>query len=397
MEQREQKKLGIPSLKIRYNSVFGYYIEIRKLYSSKAPSHYNRKQTLVNAERYTTQELHTLEEKILSARAKMIEMERQIFQDLKSEILEKLPILLRFCEDLSKLDIYTSLAFLAIENNYVRPHFTGHIKLIASRHPVLERKTFHEFIPNTIEMLKPQTLILTGPNMAGKSTLMRQVALTALLAQSACFVPAEKAELPVFHKMFTRIGASDSLSQGLSTFMVEMKETAEILEKADEKSLIILDEIGRGTATFDGMSLARSILEFLTLNKKPFLLSSTHYEELTKMANRYPSAIQNASMAIREEKGNIHFVYRLKKGPAHKSYGIQVARLAGLPSSVVNRAQQLLQHYESSKKNQRQEPDTEVKKTFPPEKNLNKPIPHSQSAEEQLPYRIFFTFLNYCL
>lgn len=391
MEKREQQKLSIPSLKIRYNNVFGYYIEIRKLHSSKVPPHYNRKQTLVNAERYTTQELYDLEVKILSARAKMIEMEKEIFQDLRSEILEKLPLFLKFCKDLSKLDIYTSLAFLAIENNYVRPYFTGRIKLIASRHPVLERKTFHEFVPNTVEMLKPQTLILTGPNMAGKSTLMRQVALTALLAQSGCFVPAEKAELLVFYKMFTRIGASDSLSQGLSTFMVEMKETAEILEKADEKSLIILDEIGRGTATFDGMSLAQSILEFLTLNKKPFLLSSTHYEELTKMGDRYPSAIQNASMAIREEKGNIHFVYRLKKGPAHKSYGIQVAKLAGLPTSVVNRAQELLQHHESSKKTKKEEPDIKENKTSLPEKKLNKPLSHSQSAEEQLPIESFFS------
>ena len=272
MEQREQKKLGIASLKIRYNSVFGYYIEIRKIHSSKVPSHYRRKQTLVNAERYTTEELNTLEEKILSARSKRIEMEQQIFQDLRSEILEDLPKLMKLCYHWSKVDVHSSLAFLAIENKYVRPYFTNHFKLKASRHPVLEQKSFHEFVPNTIDMPLSQTLILTGPNMAGKSTLMRQAALTVLLAQSACFVPADQAELPIFHKMFTRIGASDLLSQGLSTFMVEMKETAEILEKADEKSFIILDEIGRGTATFDGMSLAQSILEFLTTQKKTLIV-----------------------------------------------------------------------------------------------------------------------------
>ncbi len=348
MERQEQKKLSIPSLKIRYNNVFGYYIEIRKTHNSKVPSYYRRKQTLVNAERYTTEELNTLEEKILAARSKMIEMEYQIFCDLKTEILEKMAELMKLCHHWSKLDVYSSLAFLAIENKYVRPHFAKHFKLQGSRHPVLEQKTFHEFVPNTIDLPANQTLILTGPNMAGKSTLMRQAALTVLLAQSGCFVPADQAEIPLFHKMFTRIGASDLLSQGLSTFMVEMKETAEILEKADEKSFIILDEIGRGTATFDGMSLAQAILEFLTVKKKPLLLSATHYEELTKLADHYPS-VRNACMAIREEEEKIHFVYLLKEGSTNKSYGIQVARLAGLPKSVVERANQLLFQHESSK------------------------------------------------
>ena len=346
MEQRERKRLGIPSLKIRYNNVFGYYIEIRKVHSSKAPSHYIRKQTLVNAERYTIEELNVLEVKILSARGKQIEMECQIFQDLRSEMLEELSLLMILCDHWSAMDVHTSLAFLAIENKYVRPHFTNYFKLVASRHPVLEQKTFHEFVPNTVDLPANQTLILTGPNMAGKSTLMRQAALTVLLAQSACFVPADQAEIPIFHKMFTRIGASDLLSQGLSTFMMEMKETAEILEKADKNSLIILDEIGRGTATFDGMSLAQSILEFLTVEKKPLLLSATHYQELTQLATQH-SSICNASMAIREEEEDIHFLYLLKQGPANKSYGIPVARLAGLPDSVLDRASQLLRQHES--------------------------------------------------
>ncbi len=347
MEKREQSRLGIPSLKIRYNNVFGYYIEIRKIHSAKAPPHYRRKQTLVSAERYTTEELSALEEKILSARSKRIEMERKIFQDLRSEILEELPALMALSDKWSQIDVYASLAFLAIENKYVRPRFANHFHLKASRHPALEQQAFHEFVPNTIRSPAHQTLILTGPNMAGKSALMRQAALTVLLAQSACFVPAERAELPLFHKMFTRIGASDLLSRGLSTFMVEMRETAEILEKADDKSFIILDEIGRGTATFDGMSLAQSILEFLTAEKRPLLFSATHYQELTQLAKNNPS-ICNISMAVLEEKGGIRFLYLLREGPASKSYGVQVARLAGLPPSVVERASRLLYERESS-------------------------------------------------
>lgn len=346
MERKEQKKLNIPSLKIRYNNIFGYYIEIRKTHDAKVPSYYIRKQTLTQAERYTTEELGLLEDKILSARAKQVEMEQKIFQDLRLEILEELPLLTRLCDCLSEMDLYSSLAFLAIENKYVRPRFSNRFKIRAGRHPVLEQKTSHEFVPNTVDFSLPQTVILTGPNMAGKSTLMRQMALTSLLAQSGCFVPADQAELPLFHKMFTRMGAGDLLSQGLSTFMLEMTETAEILEKADDKSLIILDEIGRGTATFDGMSLAQAILEFLTEKKKPLLFSATHYQELTQLASNHP-AVCNASMAIREEGGHIHFLYLLKQGPANKSYGVHVARLAGLADSVLQRAIELLDRHES--------------------------------------------------
>ena len=346
MEQREQKKLNIPSLKIRYNSIFGYYIEVRKIYSAKVPEHYKRKQTLVQAERYTTDELYQLEQKILSARSKQIELEQEIFKNLRIEILESLNLLFKFCSRWTEIDLYSSLAFLAIENRYTRPVFSDRFKIKASRHPVLEQKGFHEFIPNTIDLPSQKTVILTGPNMAGKSTLMRQFALTVLLAQCGCFVPADQAELPLFHKMFTRMGASDFLSKGLSTFMVEMKETAEILEKADNKSFIILDELGRGTATFDGMSLAQSILEFLTVEKQPLLFSATHYQELTQLADKYPS-IKNASMAIQEDDEGIRFLYLLRSGSAKKSYGVPVARLAGLPVSVLKRAEELLYQHEA--------------------------------------------------
>ena len=346
MEKREQKNLNIPSLKIRYNSVFGYYIEVRKIYNSKVPEHYKRKQTLVHAERYITDELYQLEQKILSARSKQIELEQEIFKDLRNEILDSLKFLFKYCSRWTEVDLYSSLAFLAIENNYKCPVFSDHFKIKASRHPVLEQKGFHDFVPNTVDLPSNKTVILTGPNMAGKSTLMRQLALTVLLAQCGCFVPAEQAELPLFNKIFTRMGASDFLSKGLSTFMVEMKETAEILEKADSESFIILDELGRGTATFDGMSLAQSILEFLTVEKKSLLFSATHYQELTQLADKYPS-IKNVSMAIREDKEGIRFLYLLKDGPASKSYGVPVARLAGLPSSVLKRAEELLDQYEA--------------------------------------------------
>lgn len=346
MEKQEQERLKIPSLKIRYNSIFGYYIEVRKIHSSKIPPHYQRKQTLVQAERYMTEELYQLEQKILSAKSKQIEWEQKIFKDLKEEILEEVSSLSALFERWSEIDLSSSLAYLSLENRYARPKIGQRFKLKASRHPVLEQKSFSEFVPNTIDLAPHQTVILTGPNMAGKSTLMRQVALTILMAQVGCFVPADSAELPLFHKMFTRMGAGDFLSKGLSTFMVEMQEVAEIVEQADSKSFILLDELGRGTATFDGMSLAQSIVEFLTEEKKPLLWMATHYQELTKLATKH-SSILNFSMQIREAEGKIQFLYLLKQNPADKSYGIPVARLAGLPSSVLKRAEELLSLHES--------------------------------------------------
>ena len=233
MEQKERSRTGISSLKIRFNNVFGYYIEVRKTHTNKVPENYIRKQTLINCERYTIESLSVLEGEILSARSKQAELEQKLFQELREEVLKEVSFLLKLCSGWGWIDVFTSLAYVAIENNYVRPQFSSKLYLINSRHPVLERKSFQEFVPNTIKLEVGETLILTGPNMGGKSTLMRQVALTALLAQSGCYVPAQQAQLPLFHKMFTRMGAGDSLSKGLSTFMLEMKETNEILRKSD--------------------------------------------------------------------------------------------------------------------------------------------------------------------
>ena len=376
LERSERRKTGIPSLKIRYNNVFGYYIEITKAHCGKVPSTYRRKQTLTQAERYTTLELEALEGRVLSAKARQIQMEREIFQSLRRKVLDYLPRLLKLCDYWSETDVFSSLAFSAVENRYVRPVFGKKFLLVNGRHPVLEKKSFGGFVPNTVEITPGETLILTGPNMAGKSTLMRTVALSALLAQSGCFVPADRAVIPVFHKIFTRIGAGDSLTRGLSTFMVEMKEMAEILDRADSKSLIILDEIGRGTATFDGMSLARAAIEFLTERRKPVLLSATHYHELTALADACPS-VYNGSMDIKEKDGEIRFLYTLSKGPANKSYGIQVARLAGLPPSVIRRSEKLLQKYESAGKRSSFNGQMDLFAT--PDSNLKEPEKKSTS------------------
>ncbi len=347
MEAREKEKTGISSLKIRYNNVFGYYIEITNTHKDKVPASYLRKQTLANAERYYTDELAELEKKVLSAQSKRAELEFEIFESLRRKCLREASALLTLASQCSELDVISSLAWLAIERRYTRPQFDPARGLVikASRHPVVEQTVKQQFVPNDIELSAQGCLLLTGPNMAGKSTLMRQVALTVILAQVGSFVPADSAKLPVFDHLFTRIGASDQLSEGLSTFMVEMTETAEMLEKSSSRSLLILDEIGRGTSTFDGMSLAQSILEYLLDKKKAMTFFATHYHELTSLEGKY-SQLRNAHMTVLERNGEIRFLHTLKMGPAQKSYGIQVARLAGLPSEITARAQSLLKGLE---------------------------------------------------
>lgn len=348
MEQEERQKTGISSLKIRYNQVFGYYIEVTHTHKDKVPSSYMRKQTLANAERYCTDELVELEKKVLSAQARRNDLEYEIFESLKKKVLETAPLILALASQIAELDVLTSFAWLSMEQRYVRPEFSknGELFLGSSRHPVVEQSQ-KSFVPNTIALDSSGCLLLTGPNMAGKSTIMRQVALTALMAQMGLYVAAESARIPLFDQILTRIGASDQLSEGLSTFMVEMTETAQILSKATRKSLVIFDEIGRGTSTFDGMSLAQSILEHLVTRLEALTFFATHYHELTLLDKKYPR-LKNAHMSVSEKNGEVRFLHTLKEGPAHKSYGIQVAKLAGIPVEITKRAAEILKKIENT-------------------------------------------------
>lgn len=350
MEAEEKEKTGISSLKIRYNNVFGYYIEITNTHKDKAPAHYQRKQTLTNAERYCTEELVELERKVLSANTKRADLEFEFFESLRKQILSQAPALLSLAHECSEVDVVAGLAWLSLEEKYVRPQFTQNrsLKLKASRHPVVEQTVKKNFVANDIELRPHSCLLLTGPNMAGKSTLMRQVALNAILAQMGSFVPCDEAHLPIFDAVFTRIGASDQLSEGLSTFMVEMTETSAMLKNATKESLVILDEVGRGTSTFDGMCLAQAILEHLLSDVKALTFFATHYHELTSLDQSY-GQIVNAHMTVAERNGEIRFLHSLVKGPALKSYGVQVAELAGLPASVTKRAKSLLRDIEAKK------------------------------------------------
>lgn len=345
LEATEKERTGISSLKIRYNQVFGYYIEITNAHKDKVPADYLRKQTLVNAERYVTDGLQELERKVLSAKTRRAELELEVFESLRKRILDHAPLLQKLSRHWAELDVLSSLAWLAIEKRYVRPTFGKSLRLELCRHPVIEQIR-KNFVPNTLELNPGEVLCLTGPNMAGKSTLMRQVALISILAQTGSYVSAHAACLPLYDRVFTRIGASDALTEGMSTFMVEMTETAQIFRNLTENSLIVLDEIGRGTSTFDGMSLAQAILE--ELSEKPVMtFFATHYHELTQLSDVRPQ-IKNAHMAIQDKDGEIQFLHILESGPANRSYGIEVAKSAGLPVSLIKRAREILKNKESS-------------------------------------------------
>ena len=349
LEEKERAETGISTLKIRHNNVFGYYIEVTKVHSNKVPSHYHRKQTLTNAERYIHDELKKIEDKIYSSKTKRLSLEQKIFDDLKSKILSASQSLLLAAGDWAFIDVMASFAWLGIEYNYARPALHNDQSLMSlksSRHPVVEQFSKTQFVSNDFDFHKGECLLLTGPNMAGKSTFMRQIALTVIMAQIGCYVPCHSASLPVFHHIFTRIGATDNLAEGLSTFMVEMQEASEILERCDENSLVVLDEIGRGTSTYDGMSLAQSILEHLVQHKQSLVLFATHYHELTQLSAQWPK-IHNAHMSIKDTGKGLSFLYKLEEGPANKSYGIHVAELAGLPKSVVRRAKKVLEQLEN--------------------------------------------------
>lgn len=350
LEAKEKEATGINSLKIRYNNIFGYYIEITHLHKDKVPSRYQRKQTLANAERFCTDELIELEKRVLSAQAKRNDLEFAIFDALRNKVLNSATELLKLASYCAELDVLSGLAWLSLEESYCRPTFAekGELKLIQSRHPVVEQFQRGKFVANNIILEKNDCYLITGPNMAGKSTLMRQVALTALLAQVGSYVPATEALLPIYDSIFTRIGASDQLTEGLSTFMVEMTETALMLKQATSNSLLILDEVGRGTATFDGLCLAQSILEHILENIKSQVFFATHYHELTSVEKTF-AQVKNVHMKIHDRKGEIEFLHILSPGPAGQSYGVQVAELAGLPKSITERAKVLLINLENKK------------------------------------------------
>ncbi len=354
MEERERKRSGIGSLKIRYNQVFGYYIEISKPNLHLAPRDYERKQTLVNAERFTSPELKEYERKILAADERISEIERQLYIDVRSDIAGKASRLRRTAAAIAKLDVLASFAKLAADRNYVRPEFTatGELLIIGGRHPVIEellKQKGERFVPNDLcfEPGRQQLLLITGPNMGGKSTYLRQTALIVLMAQMGCYVAALQAKLPVTDRIFTRIGASDNLARGRSTFLVEMSEVAGILNHATPSSLVLLDEVGRGTATFDGLSLAWAVVEHLQKQTRARTLFATHYHELTELAELLP-AVKNVHVSVKETPSEIIFLRKVEPGSADKSYGIEVARLAGLPRSVIDRAREVLKKHEQS-------------------------------------------------
>jgi DNA mismatch repair protein MutS len=348
LEVGEKERTGITALKVSYNKVFGYYIEVPKSRSDSVPPHYVRKQTLVNAERYITDELKRFESKVLGAEEERAALEFRLFQEIRAEAARHHAKILAVARFLAQLDCLLSLAEAADQNAYCRPRILedGRLRIEDGRHPVVEKMiTGERFVPNTIEMddVVNQVLIITGPNMAGKSTALRQVALVVIMAQMGGFVPARKAEVGIVDRIFTRVGALDNLSQGQSTFMVEMQETANILNNATEHSLVILDEIGRGTSTYDGLSIAWAVAEFLhDLNGKGVkTLFATHYHELTELADRKPR-VKNFNIAVREWNEEIIFLRKLVPGGTNRSYGIQVARLAGIPAGVIDKARKIL-------------------------------------------------------
>ncbi|MBL8175970.1 MAG: DNA mismatch repair protein MutS [Bryobacterales bacterium] len=354
IEQRERARTGIASLKVRFNNVFGYYIEISKANLHLAPAAYERKQTLVNAERFTTPELKELEVKILEAEERMLEIEKDLFAGLRTEAASHAGAIRNTAAAIAELDVAAALAQVAAESRYTRPRFSqdGVLRVEAGRHPVIEKLTEREavrFIPNDV-FLDPAAqyvAVITGPNMGGKSTYLRMAALIIVMAQMGCFVPASAAVLPLTDRVFTRVGASDNLARGRSTFMVEMTETAAILNTATARSFVVLDEVGRGTATFDGMSLAWAVIEHIHERIRAKTLFATHYHELTELAGQL-EGVKNLQVSVKEGGDQIIFLRKVIPGCADKSYGIEVARLAALPAAVIERAREILALHETT-------------------------------------------------
>jgi DNA mismatch repair protein MutS len=380
LQEREIAATGIKSLKVRYNSVFGYFIEITKSNLANVPAHYTRKQTTVGGERFITPELKEMEAKVLGADDRAQNLEYQLFQKLRDETLREIEPIQQTADAIAVLDVLCALAETARLFRYCRPELNDSLRLVIKdgRHPVLDQNLVDEkFVPNDTDLdgENIRMAIVTGPNMAGKSTYIRQVALIVLMAQIGSFVPAESVEVGLVDRIFTRVGASDDLARGQSTFMVEMNETANIINNATDRSLVILDEIGRGTSTFDGLSIAWSVAEFLYDKIKARTLFATHYHELTKLAEDR-KGVCNLNVAVREWNEQIIFLRKIISGGADKSYGIQVARLAGLPKEILDRAKEILAHLESSSR-----ADAEPKRRG---RKSAKPMPESQKPQLDL-------------
>jgi DNA mismatch repair protein MutS len=373
IERRERQRTGIGSLKVKFNNVFGYYLEISKANQHLAPADYERKQTLVNAERFTTPELKEYEAKVLDAQEKMVEIERRLFAELRSAVAAEARRIRQSALALAEIDVLANFASVAANRNYCRPRLIpqslsradvvqdgitengADIEIVEGRHPVIEQLEIsgvaERFVPNDLYLnaTTHSILLITAPNMGGKSTYLRQAALIVLMAQMGSFVPARSARLGLVDRIFTRIGASDNLARGRSTFMVEMTETAAILNTATARSLILLDEVGRGTATYDGLAIAWAAIEYIHANTRAKTLFATHYHELTELADRL-SGVKNFHVGVKESGGGIVFLRKVEEGAADKSYGIEVAKLAGLPADVVNRAREVLAEHESAER-----------------------------------------------
>jgi len=354
-EQRE--KLGIKTLKVGFNKAFGYFIEVSRAQAAKMPETFQKRQTLVNTERFISPELKEYEQKILTAEERISAIEGALFNELRRDVAKWGESVLLIAQSLAQIDSLTSLAQVAALRGYIRPTMTLEkgIAIKEGRHPIVEESLIHEtFIPNDTDLGTPHNLMLiTGPNMAGKSTYIRQVALLTIMAQIGAYIPAKEARIGIVDKVFTRIGASDDLMKGQSTFMVEMTETANILNNATDRSLVILDEIGRGTSTYDGISIAYSVAEHLLTVKKPITLFATHYFELTQLESEIPGAL-NYNVAVKETDDQVLFLHKIVPGPADRSYGIHVAKLAGLPLPAIARAQQILTRLEKRKSARKQ-------------------------------------------
>ena len=351
LQKAESQRTGIPSLKVGFNKVFGYYIEITNTHRDKVPAEYIRRQTLVNAERFVTPELKEYEARVLGAEEQMAALEAQLLRELRSFVAEFAVRLQETASALAALDCLTSLATVAVRENYVRPYLETSrcLRIVNGRHPVVEQAMPGAFIPNSVELDTEtrQIYIITGPNMAGKSVVLRQVGLIVLLAQVGAFVPADEARIGIVDRIFTRVGASDNLVAGESTFLVEMNETANILNNATPRSLILLDEVGRGTSTFDGLSIAWALVEYLHENAAVAArtLFATHYHELNELGKRF-ERVCNYRIQVQEHEGKVIFLRKLVPGAADHSYGIEVARMAGLPKTILQRAREVLEDLE---------------------------------------------------